>query len=227
MARALANEAMVLLKNDGTLPLRSGMTKIAVVGPLADQTRYLLGNYTGTPTHSVSVLEGLKAEFPAAQITFVAGTAFLRDEGSLVPASVLTNAEGQRGLTAEFSSGETFGEKGPVLATRQVGALDLKDGDIPQEAAGKLPLRIEWQGSLEPQETGEFNVGISAEGTFASLMLDGKQIAQEFIMDQPGLHSKVGHIHLEQGRKVSIRVVYSRTKPGPMRAQLIWSKYDP
>ena len=37
-ARKLANESMVLLKNDGTLPIKQGVKKIAVVGPLADQT---------------------------------------------------------------------------------------------------------------------------------------------------------------------------------------------
>ncbi len=56
LARKIADESMVLLKNDGTLPLKSGITKIAVVGPFADQTKVLLGNYTGTPTHIVSVL---------------------------------------------------------------------------------------------------------------------------------------------------------------------------
>ena len=227
MARALANEAMVLLKNDGTLPLSKDIARIAVVGPLADQTQYLLGNYTGTPTHTVSVLEGLNAEFPAAQITFVPGTEFLRDEGRLVPASALTNSKGQPGLIAKFSTGEIFGQKGPVVATRQVHALDLKDEDIPREAADKLPLLVEWQGSLEPQETGEFNLGVSAEGSYASLWVEGKPIAQEFVSDQPGPRSKMAHIHLQQGKKVAIRVVYSRNKPGPVRAQLIWSKYDP
>ena len=51
MARKLANEAMVLLKNDGTLPLKTAGIKIAVVGPLADQTKVLLGNYNGIPPH--------------------------------------------------------------------------------------------------------------------------------------------------------------------------------
>ena len=227
MARALANEAMVLLKNDGTLPLKRSEIRIAVVGPLADQTRYLLGNYTGTPTRVVSVLDGLRAEFPAAQITFVSGTQFLRDEGDPVPASVLTNPQGQPGLTEEFSSGEAFGQKGPVLATRQVAALELTTEAIPPEAAATLPLLVEWNGFLEPPETGEFNLGVSAEGSFASLAIDDRQVAQEFVMNQPGLHAKVGHIHLEQGKKVAIKVVYSRTKPGPARAQLIWSKYDP
>ena len=227
MARALANESMVLLKNDGTLPLNGREIRIAVVGPLADQTRYLLGNYTGTPTHVVSVLDGLRTEFPTAQITFVSGTQFLRDEGDPVPALVLTNPQGQPGLTEEFSSGDAFGPKGPVLATRQVAALELNMEDVPREAAGTLPLLVEWNGFLQPPETGEFNLGVSAEGSFASVAIDGKQIAQEFVMNQPGMHAKVGHIHLEQGKKVAIKVVYSRTKPGPARAQLIWSKYDP
>jgi Beta-glucosidase-related glycosidases len=96
LARRLANESMVLLKNDGTLPLKQGKLKIAVVGPLADQTRYLLGNYNGTPTHTVSVLEGLRAEFPEAQINFVPGTQFLRADGDPVPAAAFTNQTASR-----------------------------------------------------------------------------------------------------------------------------------
>ena len=76
LALQLAEESMVLLKNDGVLPLKH-VRHIAVVGPLADQTGVLLGNYTGTPTHTVSFLEGLKAEFPGAQIAYVPGTPFL------------------------------------------------------------------------------------------------------------------------------------------------------
>src|SRR5208337_3996261 len=81
LAHKLANEAMVLLKNDGLLPFKPGIKKIAVVGPLADQERPLLGNYAGQPTHIVSVLDGLKAEFPKATITYVPGTQFLRSDG--------------------------------------------------------------------------------------------------------------------------------------------------
>jgi beta-glucosidase len=76
LALHLAEESMVLLKNDGVLPLKR-VRRIAVVGPLAAQTAVLLGNYTGTPTHTVSFLEGLKAEFPQARITYVPGTPFL------------------------------------------------------------------------------------------------------------------------------------------------------
>jgi beta-glucosidase len=76
LARKLADESMVLLKNDGVLPLKTSGIKIAVVGPLADQTAVLLGNYTGTPTHTVSILEGLKKEFAGDTITYVPGSNF-------------------------------------------------------------------------------------------------------------------------------------------------------
>ena len=65
------------LKNDGTLPLKTSGIKIAVIGPLADQTRVLLGNYNGSPTHTVSVLEGIRKEFAGATIQYVPGTQFM------------------------------------------------------------------------------------------------------------------------------------------------------
>ncbi len=226
MARDIANKSMVLLKNDGTLPLKKGATRIAVVGPLADQTRYLLGNYTGTPTHTVSVLEGLKAEFPEAQIKFVPGTQFLRKDGVAVPPSVFTTAEGQPGLTQEFATGQMFGGKPTVLATRPVGSVDLKTADIPSEAANKSPMLVQWNGFLTPTESGEFRIGLRFQGGFASVFVDGKQVAQGWGGGNE-VESKVGRVHLEQGKKVAIKVNYAIGNGELKLAQLIWSKYDP
>ncbi len=226
MALDLANKAMVLLKNDGTLPLKKGAMKIAVVGPLADQWKYQLGNYNGIPTHTTTVLEGLKAEFPEAQITFVPGTQFLRNDGEPVPAAMVTTAEGQPGLTAKFSMGDLFGPPPTVLATKQVASVELKAEDIPQEAAGKYPLRVEWSGFLTPTERGEYNIGVRAQGTSAELSIDGKTVAHVFSVDAESVQAKVGHIQLEKGKKVAIRIKYALTKPGPMKAELIWGKYD-
>ncbi len=77
LARQLANESMTLLKNDGVLPLKTSGVKIAVVGPLAEQTEVLLGNYNGIPTHTVSILEGLRTEFAGDAIQYIPGTDFL------------------------------------------------------------------------------------------------------------------------------------------------------
>ena len=226
LARKLANESMVLLKNDGTLPLKSGALKIAVVGPLADQTRYMLGNYNGSPAHTVSVLEGLKAEFPDARITFVPGTKYLRTDGDLVPASALTTADGQPGLTAHFSKGDGFPGQGTTLATRQVSNVDLKAEDIPQEASGQYPLSVGWSGFLTANETGEYSIGMRGIGDFAMVMVGGRPLAMQYL-DSEHSQAKTAHVYLEQGKKVAIQVSYRLSKAGPVEAQLIWEKYDP
>ncbi len=49
-ALQVARESIVLLKNNGVLPLSQAPKKIAVIGPLADSQRVLEGNYNGTPS---------------------------------------------------------------------------------------------------------------------------------------------------------------------------------
>jgi beta-glucosidase len=97
---------------------------------------------------------------------------------------------------------------------------------VPPEAAGKFPLFVEWSGFLTPPETGDFNLGVRAEGSIASVSVDGKPVAQEFTMNAKGPQAKIGRVHFEQGKKVAIKVRYGTSQPGPMAAQLIWSKYD-
>lgn len=58
-----AEESMVLLKNDGILPLKKEKLKtVAVIGPNADSREILKGNYNGTATEQYTILEGLRHE---------------------------------------------------------------------------------------------------------------------------------------------------------------------
>jgi beta-glucosidase len=69
--RALSLEAakasMVLLKNDGLLPLKAAPARIAVIGPNADSLDALVGNYNGTPSKPITVLAGLRRTVPERQ----------------------------------------------------------------------------------------------------------------------------------------------------------------
>ena len=68
-----ARRSLVLLKNDGLLPLKAAPRRIAVIGPNADSVDALVGNYNGTPSRPVTLLAGLKARFPQARIDVVEG----------------------------------------------------------------------------------------------------------------------------------------------------------
>lgn len=60
-AREVAARSIVLLKNDGILPLNKEKIKsIAVIGPNADSRKALMGNYYGTASGYVTVLEGIR-----------------------------------------------------------------------------------------------------------------------------------------------------------------------
>jgi beta-glucosidase len=64
VALRAAQSAMVLLKNDGLLPLKAAPARIAVIGPNADNIDALVGNYNGTPSKPITVLAGLRGRFP-------------------------------------------------------------------------------------------------------------------------------------------------------------------
>jgi beta-glucosidase len=212
------------------LPLKPEIKKIAVVGPLADQTRPLIGNYAGQPTHIVSILDGLKAEFPNATITYVPGTQFLRSEGGPVPNSILTTPDGKPGLKADYSEGMMRrpplpGEAAPPppaqLASRTEPNVNLSDSNLPSELAGRKSFSVQWTGFITAPESGDYLVGVRGRG-FARLSIDGKQTAMMF--GGAEVNSGAGRVHLEKGRKTTLSINYGNMNGGKPDAQLIWAK---
>lgn len=226
-ARKLADESMVLLKNDGTLPIKPGSVhSIAVVGPLADQTAVLLGNYNGTPTHTVSIMEGLKAEYPNAKITYVPGTQFLNPHTAAqpVPNSALTTPDGKPGLKAEYAefSGPRLvpGAKPKAILTRVEPNVDLTKSNLPTKVADKKGFGVHWTGFLTPTKTGAFLVGVRASG-FASVRINDRPIAQQY--DFMGSQSKLGYVRLQKGVRVPIEINYGSNGKSAPSVQLLWT----
>ncbi len=73
LALRAARESLVLLKNDGVLPLSKSIRRIAVIGPTADSVNALLGNYNGTPAAPVTILAGIRAAAPQAEVVYARG----------------------------------------------------------------------------------------------------------------------------------------------------------
>ena len=96
LALKVARESMVLLKNDGLLPLdRAKIKRIAVIGMNANSVPVLLGNYNGTPSDPVTILDGIrKVAGPNIDVVYEPGCplALLKDGSNKPDADVTADA---------------------------------------------------------------------------------------------------------------------------------------
>jgi beta-glucosidase len=225
LARKIAKESMVLLKNDGVLPISRQGKRVLVVGPLAEQTKVLLGNYNGHPSRSVSILDGMNAEFGKDNVTYMPGTTYLEHRADPIPAEAFHDGE-QKGLrltyrfapkpAADGKQAEPFAVDGGI--TTVVSAEHLPE--FKDKPKGKL-ISIEWAGKINVSETGYYSIGIESQGT-GSVILDGKYVA-----GTPGWDAtaeRLGRIYFEAGKPVDLRVVYEPTDSSKMHGELVWIK---
>ena len=113
----MARKSLVLLKNDGTLPLASG-TKVALVGPNAADSVMMWGNYEGTPRRTVTLLDALKARIP--DLKYIKGCPHAAELDSVATdiQAVLAGLEGYE--TVIFAGGIT-----PRLEGEQMDDVDI------------------------------------------------------------------------------------------------------
>lgn len=149
----LCAEGMVLLANDGTLPLTTPPSSIALIGPNAWSVRTQGGgSATVNPAHVVSLSEGLSTRFPDTDITFRMGIEAPNGIFPLARAQMHDPISGTAGIhcTLRNAAGEIL-----VDEVRQGTELTWL-GTLPDDAAS-LALRTRYT----PARTERCNVGIA------------------------------------------------------------------
>ncbi|TVT37307.1 glycoside hydrolase family 3 protein [Hymenobacter setariae] len=147
LAKEVALKSMVLLKNNGVLPLRPDLGKYFVTGPNATSVEALLGNYYGVNGQMSTILEGLVgAVQPGSQIEYKQGA--LLDRPNINPIDWTTGEAKQTDaiLVVLGITGVLEGEEGESIASAHAG--DRLDYNLPQNQIDFLrKLR---QGSKTP-----------------------------------------------------------------------------
>jgi len=145
-----ARESIVLLKNDGVLPLADNGTKIAVVGPTATSLIGLEGNYNGTPTEPILPLDGIEAAFGKARVTYAQGAPFTAEVGVPVPRTAFPG-----GLTATFYNSADF--SGAAAATRTDKEVDFNWASVdPAPGVNRNTFSVRWTGRIQVPAPGDY-----------------------------------------------------------------------
>jgi beta-glucosidase len=159
-----SRESMVLLKNDGILPLAAERYKIiAVIGPNAASLSALEGNYNAVPRDPEMPVDAIQKAFPEARILYAEGAPYADGVALAVPRTMLRTASdgGTDGLKAEYFAGNTqdmaasFNTQ-PVL-TRVDRQIDFDwNSAAPVTGLEQSAFAVRWTGFILPPQVGEF-----------------------------------------------------------------------
>jgi beta-glucosidase len=211
LALAQAREGIVLLKNDGLLPLKA--RSVAVIGPNAQACRAGGGSSLVPAAAETSPLSALRAQ-AGLDVVFEAGVE-LPGRLLMMDPAWLSPPPGKgsgRGLFAEyFNNLELQGE--PALA-RVDEAVDFDWGDgPPAEGVGKDGFSVRWTGRLRVPRTGEYDLAVRSDDG-ARLWVDGGIVIDDWTDHAPATRSS--RARLEAGRGYDIRLEYYERGGGAM-----------
>ncbi len=220
-----ARESIVLLKNENhLLPLKKDLKTIAVIGPNADDVAVLLGNYEGTPSRPVTVLQGIQRKVsPNTQVVYRKGCDLIypsKPPLNPVPASAFrppAEYEGQVGLRGEYFDNMNL-EGEPILVQFDE-KIDLNwKLNPPGPEMKKERFSIRWTGILRVPESAQYELGVRSDDGFR-LYLDDQLFLEDWTYHPPQTRSD--SIYLEANRDYHLRLEYFHYRGGAL-VQLGW-----
>ncbi|MDR0815566.1 MAG: glycoside hydrolase family 3 C-terminal domain-containing protein [Bacteroidales bacterium] len=229
IARRMARETFVLLKNNNNVLPLNNVKSIALIGRGTDAA--LLGGYAGPGANTVTILAGMKALLGnSVRINHAHGVPIdapgglgLTAEGYVnVPASAMSCKIGnsvKQGLKGEYYDNAFFTGK-PVM-TRVDESMEFGWALYSPDPA-KIPFdnfSIVWTGKIKSPVSGKYNIGITANDGYR-LYINGKLLVDNWRKVSFGTHT--APFDWEKGKEYDIKVEYFEPA-GNARFQLVWN----
>jgi beta-glucosidase len=176
LALEAAREAMVLLKNNGVLPVKPSVKRIAVIGPTAADIAVLEGNYNGTVLGAVLPVDAIRKEFAGkATVSYAPGSIYVEGASATIPASALRPEPNSSatGLTAEYFDHPDFTGSPKVRRVDQRIQFDWNRVS-PADGIPASGFAVRWTGVFVPPMAGMYTLSFRGRANSYQVFVDGK-----------------------------------------------------
>lgn len=174
MALDMARKSMVLLHNNGILPLAKTGTRIAVMGPNALDSVMQWGNYKGVPSHTYTILEGIR--YKVGNVPYEKGCELLENRVFDSHFNEISG-KGGPGLTATYWNNMNL--TGDIAATQQLTSpVNLSNGGntVYATGVGLYNFTASYEGTFCPKKTGDYTLIIEGDDGYRVYVNDKKVI---------------------------------------------------
>ena len=201
-AKALkaAEESIVLLKNDGTLPLKGSAKRIAVVGPTADLLASILGNYVGTPVQPVTPLDSMLGD-KSREVFYAQGSSLAAGFAVPVPRTVF---DIKKGLKTEFFATPDWTGR-PIAVTTEPAVQADWENAMPAPQVETVSYSVRWSGTIAAPAAGHYVFTIDPADSFPyspkesyRMIIDGKVLGEGSLRQHVDI-SAMGNFKATQG----------------------------
>ena len=175
VALDMARQCIVLLQNKGNiLPLKKNAEKIAIIGPNASNEPMMWGNYNGTPNHTVTILDGIKAK--QKKLVYIPGCDLTNE--MVMECHLATDCvapDGKKGLKGTFWNNTEMAGK-PFTTEYYTKPVNVTTAGM-HVFAPNLPIEdfsAKYETTFTAKEAGEYVVNVEATGHF-ELYINGEQ----------------------------------------------------
>jgi len=205
LALEMAREQMVLLKNNGVLPLRKSVDRLMVMGPNAADSTMQWGIYYGQPSHTVTALEGIRDKIGDLPYMRACGITSMLVEESVFDR--LTDADGVPGVRASYWN-NTAMEGAPVVETRYTAPLTMSTGGntvfAPGVALNNFSLRLD--GRIVADRDEKLEIVLRNDDAYR-LIVDGDTLRSGWNAER---HLFTFPLNVRKGRSYNIVLEYAQ-----------------
>ena len=225
LAYRMAQKGIVLLKNNGVLPLSAAgnPSGIVVMGPNANDSVMMWGNYAGYPTRTYTALEGITQKVKTAdrnaKVAYIQGCGLTRSEAFESRYDLISDPLGNKGLQATYwnkrleSTARPDAVGKPAAITHLTSPVRLSNGGNTVFAPGvnleNFSARLD--GIFKPKESETVIFDVTADDK-VRLIVNGDTLMNSWRPNRDRLMKAQKEMKVKAGQHYRIQIDYVQEK---------------